>query len=139
MYYDSVFENLITVVFNIIPQLGGLGPKSQDSVIPFCLDEVESLKYFHLRALAIKSDVDITCMHFPSAWVPHLRALAIKSELIFMRHKIGHSNNLTEKYIIEISKLKHLKQYMTSLEINFIIFKHQPQSDQLSIIFTPSI
>ena len=115
MYYDSVFEPLITVVFNIIPQLGGLGPKSQDSVIPFCLDEVESLKYFHLRALAIKS------------------------ELIFMRHKIGHSNNLTEKYIIEISKLKHLKQYMTSLEINFIIFKHHPQSDQLSIIFTPSI
>ena len=36
----------------------------------------------------------------------HLRALAIKSELILIKYKTGHINNLTGKYIMELSKLK---------------------------------
>ena len=39
MYYDNVFEILIAVVFNMIPQLGGLEPKAQEPVITFCLGE----------------------------------------------------------------------------------------------------
>ena len=39
MQYDNVFELLIAVVFCISPQLGVLGPKYQDLVIPFCLCE----------------------------------------------------------------------------------------------------
>ena len=57
MQYDNGSELLITFVFNMTPQLGGLGPKAQDLVIPFCLFEGESLTYFHLRSLAIKSEL----------------------------------------------------------------------------------
>ena len=35
MQYDNGFKLLIAVIFNVIPQLVGLGPKSQDLVIPF--------------------------------------------------------------------------------------------------------
>ena len=113
MHYDNGFETLIVVAFAIIPQLGGLGPKSQDLVIPFRLGEGEPLPYFHLRALAIRS------------------------ELVLMRYKTGHINNLTWKYIMEISNLKHLQCYMTSFELYFRWFERHPQSNQLSIIFIP--
>ena len=48
-------------------------------------------------------------------------------------------NNLTGKYIMKLSKLKHLQRYITSSEIYFRRFKRQPQSYQLSITFTPSM
>ena len=115
MRHVNGFELLIAVVFNMIPQLGVLGPKSQELLIPSCLGEGESLTYFHLRALAIKI------------------------ELILMRDEICHINNLTVKYIMEILKLKDLQRYMTSFELNFGKFERQPQRDQLSIIFRPSI
>ena len=46
-----------SLFFNMIPQLRGPGHKSQDLVIFFCLGVGESLIYFHLRALAIKSEL----------------------------------------------------------------------------------
>ena len=39
MHYENLFEILIAVVFNMIPQLQGVGPKAQDIDIPFCLGE----------------------------------------------------------------------------------------------------
>ena len=57
MNYDNGFELLIAVVFQMIPQLVGLGPKYQDLVIPFHLGEVEPLPDFHLRSLAIRSEL----------------------------------------------------------------------------------
>ena len=56
-----------------------------------------------------------------------------------MRDQTGHINNLTIKYNIELSKLKHLQRYMTYFEIGFRSFERKPQGYQLSIIFTPSM
>ena len=95
MNYDNGFELTIAVVFYMRPQLGGLGPKSQDLVIPFCLGEVEYLPDFNLRYLAIRI------------------------ELVFMRYQTSHIKNLTGKYIMGISKLKHLQRYMISFELEF--------------------
>ena len=39
MHYENGFELLIEVVFYMIHQLVGLGPKSQEFVIPFLLGE----------------------------------------------------------------------------------------------------
>ena len=39
MHHDNGFEILIAIVFNMIPHLRGFGPKSQDLVIPICLEE----------------------------------------------------------------------------------------------------
>ena len=93
MYYGNLFEMFIAVVFSMSPQLGGLGPKSQDLVIHFRLGEGEPLPDFHLRALTIIS------------------------ELVLMRNKTGQINNPTEKYIMELSKLKYLQKYMTPFEL----------------------
>ena len=38
-----------------------------------------------------------------------------------------------------MSELKHLQRFMTSFNLDFIIFEHQPQSDQPFTIFKPSI
>ena len=57
MKYDNVFELLIEVVFAMSPQLVGLGTKSQYLVIPFRLGEGEPLSDFHLRYLAIRSEL----------------------------------------------------------------------------------
>ena len=56
-----------------------------------------------------------------------------------MRYETDQINNLTGENIMEISKLKNLQRYKTSFEINFINFERQPQSDQLPIVFSPSI
>ena len=40
---------------------------------------------------------------------------------------------------MELSKMKHLQSYMTSFELDFIRFERHTQSDQLAIIFTPSM
>ena len=95
------------------PQLGGLGLKDQDLVIPFRLGEGEPLSDFHLRALAIRSEV------------------------VLMRDQTVQINNLTGKYIMELSKLKHLQRYTTSFELEFRRFERQPQSNHPSITFTP--
>ena len=56
MNNDNVFDLLIDAVFSMIPQIGELGPKSQDLVIFFCLGEVETLPKSHLRSLQIRGD-----------------------------------------------------------------------------------
>ena len=55
------------------PQIGVLGPKAQDLVIPFLLGEGENLPGFHLRALTIRSELDL------------------------MQYQTGQINNLTGK------------------------------------------
>ena len=90
MHYENGFELLLVVVFSTSPRLGVLGPKDQDLVIPFHLGEGEHLSDFHLRALAIRS------------------------ELVLIRDQTVHIKNLTGKYIMELSNMKHLQQYMTS-------------------------
>ena len=89
MKYDNRFELLIAVVFSMIPKLGGLGPKPQDLVILFLLGEEKPPPYFHLRALAIRS------------------------ELLLTKNHTGHINKLIRKYIMELSNLKHILHYMT--------------------------
>ena len=37
----NIFDLIIYVVFDMIPQLGGIGPKSEDIVIPFRLGKGE--------------------------------------------------------------------------------------------------
>ena len=59
IHYDNGFELLIAVVFAIISHLVGLGTKAQDLVIPFYLGEGEPLSDFHLRTLAIRSELVI--------------------------------------------------------------------------------
>ena len=112
MQYENGFEIFIAVVFSIIPKLGGLGHKSKYLVIPFRLGKGETIPHFHLGALVIR---------------------------LFMRYQTGNINNLTGKYIMELSNMKHLQRYMTSFEIEFRRFERKPQSNQLSIIFTPSM
>ena len=91
-------------------------------------------------------DPKLNNLWYPSAWVKENiyqifteEPFVIRSELVLMRYQTGQINNLTGKYIMELSKLKHLQRYMTSFEIYFIIFESQPQSNKLSIIFAPSI
>ena len=55
MHYDNGLELLIDVVFAMSTQLGRLGTKSQELMIPFRLGEGEPLTDFHLRALTIRS------------------------------------------------------------------------------------
>ena len=93
------------------PKLGVLGPKYQYFVIHFRLSEGELLTDFH----------------------------SIRSELVLIIYQTGHINILTVKYIMELSKLKHLQCYTNSFGIDFRRFESQPQSNQLSITFTPSI
>ena len=113
MHCDNGFELLIVVVFVMSPQLGGIWSKAQDLVITFFLGEGEPLPDFHLRALTIR----------------------IKLELI--RYQTGQINNITGKYIMGLSKLKHIHQYTTSHDIDYRRFERQPQSEQLPLKFTP--
>ena len=94
MHYENGFEIIIAIIFRISPQLGGIGPKYQDLVIPFCLSEGEFLTAFHILYLKIKS------------------------ELISIKYKTCKINNLTRKYNMELSKLKHIQRYMTSFDID---------------------
>ena len=93
MHYENGFELLLVVVFSTSPRLGVLGPKDQDLVIPFHLGKGEHLSDFHLRALAIRS------------------------ELVLIRDQTVQIKNLTGKYIMELSNMKHLQQYMTSFDL----------------------
>ena len=83
--YNNGFKPLITVVFYMSPQLVGLGPKTQDLVIPFLLGEGETLPDFYLRDLASLS------------------------ELVLLRYPTVRINNFTGKYIMELSNLKHIQ------------------------------
>ena len=78
MYNYNGFDLLISVVFSMITQLGGLVPKSQDLVIPFHLGKIETLLYYYLRALKIIIELNL------------------------MQYQTGQINNLTGKYITEL-------------------------------------
>ena len=111
----NLFDLPIAVVFDMSPQLGGLGPKAQDLVIYFHLDEVETLPQLHLRDLRIRSELDL------------------------LQYQTGKIKNLTGKYIMELSKLKHLQIYMTPFDLYYRKFERHPQIQKLSITFTPTI
>ena len=111
----NVFDLLIAVVFNMSPQLGVLGPKDQYLGISFCLGELEALPKFHLKALQIRSKIFLS------------------------QDQTGQINNLIGKYIMEMSKLKHVQRYVTTFELDYRKFEHLPQIQQLSTIFTPQL
>ena len=115
MNHYNGFDLLVAVVFSVSPQLGMLWPKAQDLVISFRHGEGETLPQFHLRALQIRS------------------------EIFLFQDKTGQINNLTGKYIIKLSKWKHLQRYMTPFELYYRNYERQPQIQQLSITFTPTI
>ena len=115
MNNENGFDLLISVVSSIIPQLGGLETKYQDLVISFQLDEGETIPKFYLRALQIKS------------------------ENFLLKYKIGKINNLMGKYILELSKLKQLQQYMNTFELDYNVFERLPQINQLYNAFTYGI
>ena len=79
----------------MITQLGRLGPKAQDLVITFRFCEGKTLPQLHFRALQIRS------------------------KIFLLQDETGKINNLTGKYIMELSKLKHLQRYMTTFEIYY--------------------
>ena len=56
-----------------------------------------------------------------------------------MENKTRQITTFAGKCSIELSKLKHIQQYINSFELDFIWFEYQPQTDQLSEIFTPSM
>ena len=103
MNKNNGFDLLIGFVFAMTQQLGGIGAKDQYLVIPFCLCEGEIFPRFHLRALHVRS------------------------EIFLLQYKTGQINNLTDKYIMELSKLKHIQHYMTNFELEYRYFKRLPQ------------
>ena len=115
MNIDIVFDIMIAVVFSMSTQPRWLEKKPQDLVISFCLGEGENIPQFHLRALQIRS------------------------EIFLLQDKTGQINNLTGKYIMEISKLKHLQWYTTNFELDDRNFERLPQRHQLSTIFQYTI
>ena len=115
MNNDNRFDLIIAVVFAIIPQIGGLGPKAKYLVISFFLNEGETL----LKLNRID--------------------LQIRSEIFLLKDETGHINNLTGKYIMKLSKLKHIQRYMTTFELYCINFECLPKIQQLSTIFNSTI
>ena len=97
------------------PQLEGLGPKAHDLIISSHIAEGENLPQFHL--------IDL-----------HTR-----SEIFLSQDKTGQINNLTGKYIMEMTKWKHLQRYMTPYKIYYREFECQTQSHQLSTASTSTI
>ena len=57
MKNDNVFDILVVIVFDMIPQLGCIGHKYQDLVTPFQLKKGESLPYFHLWDFQARSKI----------------------------------------------------------------------------------
>ena len=78
MNIDNGFELLVTVVFTMSPQLGGLGPKSKDLVKLFRLERREYLSQSHLKYL------QSICKIYP------------------LNDETRQTNNLTGKNIMEL-------------------------------------
>ena len=98
MHNKDGFGLLILFVFYMIPQLGGLGTKSQDLVISFRLGERETIPQFHLRYFKVRR------------------------ESFLLQYETGNINNLTGKYIMEISKLKHFQCYVAIFGLEYRLF-----------------
>ena len=56
MNIDNGFDLIIAIVFGLSPQLGVIGPKSQDLVIYSRLGEGGTIPQFHFRALQTRSE-----------------------------------------------------------------------------------
>ena len=56
-----------------------------------------------------------------------------------MNDKTTQANNLTGKYIMAPSKLKHLQRYMITFELEYRKFELNPQRHQLSTTFQLTI
>ena len=52
-----------------------------------------------------------------------------------LKDETGQINNLIGKYIMELLKLKHLQQYMSIFELEYIHFERIPQRHQLTTTF----
>ena len=59
--------------------------------------------------------------------------------MFLLQDKTGQINNLTVKYTMELSKLKHLQIYMTIYEPDDNFFECIPQSHHISTAFTSTI
>ena len=111
MIIDNYFDLLIAVVFFMSHQLGEIGPKSQYHVIYFRLGEGETFQQFHLIALQAQS------------------------KNLLLKDSTWKINNSTGKYIMELSKSKHLQRYMTSFEPEYRNFEQLSQRNQRSTTF----
>ena len=111
MDIENNFELLVDVVFTMSNQLGGIEPKPEDLVISFHLWEKESLQEFHI-------------------W-----DLQAKTESYMLNDKTGQKN-LTDKYIMEISKLNHLQLHIPLFELEYRKFKHKIQRHKFKNIFS---
>ena len=56
-----------------------------------------------------------------------------------MQYQIGQIEKPTGKYIMELSKLKHIQIYTTPFELDYRKFEHLPQIQKISTTFTPTI
>ena len=65
----------------------------------------------------------------------HLRALQDRSGFFLSKDETGQIEKLTGKYIMELSKLKHLQRYMTTFELDYRKFDQLTQRHQLSTTF----
>ena len=69
----------------------------------------------------------------------HLRAFQIRSEYFLFQGETRQVNNLAGKYIMEMSKLGHLQQYMTTFQLKYRRFERLPRRHQISTIFNSTI
>ena len=56
-----------------------------------------------------------------------------------MQDETRQINNLKNKYIMELSKLKHLQFHITNFELEYIKFKWVPKIYQISTTFQSTI
>ena len=115
MNKDNGFDYIINFVFAMSPQLGGIGHKSQDLVTHFRLGEGETTSQFHLRYLHIRSDI------------------------FLLQYETVQINNIKGKYIMELSKFKHIQCYTTTFELDHRKIEYTPKIHQLSTIFQYTI
>ena len=108
MNVDNRFDFLVDVVFVMCPHLGWLGTKSQDLVISFCLGEGGTVLQIKL--------IDIQEI----------------GEMFLLNDKTWQIKNITGKFITELTKLKHIKFYMTTFGLHHGKFQINPQIHQLS-------
>ena len=110
MNIDNGFDLLIYVVFSNSPQFGGLGTKSQEFVVSFFPGQGKTLSQFRLRDIHPQNE------NHP------------------FKYDTGQKKT-TCKYIMELSKFKHLQCYMTKFEPDYRKFKQLPQRHQLTTTF----
>ena len=115
MNNDNGFNLLNAILVTMRIQLGVLGLKYQHLTISFEFSEVETIPRFHLRTLHIRS------------------------ETFLLQNEIAQINDLTSKYIRELSKFKHIQRYMTAFDLDFRMCGRLPQRHRLFTILHSTI